>query len=301
MRLSEAIDGYYLACRVNNISQKSMTSYQANVNSFLNVVGDMPVNELNPNHIRVFIAHEMERVSLNTGKPLSSESVAKAYAVIRTFCRWLYDQDLTETCITARTKPPKTDHSLPEALTKDEIFRIFEYIEIHRTFRDKVIWEFFLDTGCRLSEVAGLKLDDVNLQEGWAKVFGKGRKEGIVPLGSKLCSDLQRYIVRYRQAPASESALFVSNRAPYRRLTKDGLASLIKTVHKQVGITGKYGPHKLRHTMATQFISNGGDIAILRRILRHSDIKVTQRYINLVQNDVQSAHRDFSPMDHLNR
>ncbi len=141
----------------------------------------------------------------------------------------------------------------------------------------------------------------MNIQEGWAKVFGKGRKEGIVPLGDKLCSDLQRYIVRYRQAPESEKALFVTGRAPHRRLTKDGLASLIKTVHKAVGINGKYGPHKLRHTMATQFISNGGDIAILRRILRHSDIKVTQRYINLVQNDVQSAHREFSPMDHLNR
>ncbi len=77
MRLSEAIEAYYLACRVNNISQKSMISYQSNVNSFLNVVGDMPVNELTPNHVRIYIAHEMERISPNTGKHLSSESVAK--------------------------------------------------------------------------------------------------------------------------------------------------------------------------------------------------------------------------------
>jgi integrase/recombinase XerD len=259
----------------------------------------MPVNELNPNHVRIFIAHEMERKHPYTGEPLSSESVAKAYAVVRTFCRWLYDQGFTETCVTNRTKPPRTDHNLPEALTNEEINKIFEYLDIHCTFRDKVIWEFFLDTGCRLSEVAGLNIDDVNLQEGWAKVFGKGRKEGIVPLGNKLCGDLHRYIVKYRQAPDSEPALFVSNRTPHQRLTKGGLASLIKRVHKAVGVTGKYGPHKLRHTMATQFISNGGDIAILRRILRHSDIKVIQRYIILVQTDVQSAHREFSPMDHL--
>ena len=78
MRLSEAVEGYYLACRVNNISQKSMISYQSNVNSFLNVVGDMPVNELTPNHVRMYIAHEMERISPNTGRHLSSETVAKA-------------------------------------------------------------------------------------------------------------------------------------------------------------------------------------------------------------------------------
>jgi integrase/recombinase XerD len=301
MLLSEVIEGYYLACRVNNITQKTMTSYQSNVNNFLKVIGDMPVNELNPNHIRVFIAHEMGRKHPYTGNPLSTETIGKSYAVVRTFCRWLFDQGFTETCISDRTKPPKIEQNLPEALTKDEIVRIFEYIDIHCTFRDRVIWEFFLDTGCRLSEVAGLEINDVNLNEGWAKVFGKGRKEGIVPLGNKLCGDLHRYIVKYRQAPEDETALFVSNRVPHMGLTKGGLASLIKRVHKAVGITGKYGPHKLRHTMATQFISNGGDIAILRRILRHSDIKVTQRYINLVQHDVQSAHREYSPMDHLNR
>ena len=72
MRLSEAIEAYYLACRVNNISQKSMISYQSNVNSFLTVVGDMPVNELTPNHVRIYIAHEMERISPNTGRHLSA-------------------------------------------------------------------------------------------------------------------------------------------------------------------------------------------------------------------------------------
>jgi len=223
----------------------------------------------------------------------------RAYAIVRSFARWLYNQDLTPTCVTDKTKAPRTDQLMPKALSKEEIRKIFEYIEIAGTFRDKVLWEFFLDTGCRLAEVAGLELDDLNLLEGWAKVFGKGRKEGIVPMGNRLCEDLHRYINRYRRAPMDEMKVFCSNKVPYRGLTRNGMQMLVKRLHKAVGIKGKYGPHILRHTMATQFIANGGDVSVLRRILRHSDIKTTQRYVNLVASDIISSHRDNSPIDRL--
>ncbi len=299
MQLSEALQNYLLACRVNNIAEKTFIGYEYTLNSFLEVVGEMTVYDLSPNHVRQFMIYEMDRKHPRTGKPLSSETRMKAYAVVRTFCRWLYNQELTPTCVTDKTRAPRTDQLMPEVLTKDEINKIFEYIEIAGTFRDKVIWEFFLDTGCRLSEVSRLTLDDVNLNEGWARVFGKGRKEGIVPMGNRLCEDLYKYIHRYRRAPDDELHIFCSNRVPYRALTRDGLQMLVKRVHKKVGIKGKYGPHVLRHTMATQFIANGGDVSILRRILRHSDIKTTQRYVNLAASDVISSHKDNSPIDRM--
>ena len=299
MLMQEAIDQFYLACKVNNISQRTMSGYKFNLKNFVEIVGNIPVHELTANHVRMFIANQMGRRHMRTGAPLSSQTINKSYAVVRAFCRWMVNEGLISTSPTDRTQPPRVDYDLPEALTKEEIRNIFHYLEITRNFRDKVLFEFFLDTGCRVAEVANLTLDDIHIVEGWAKVKGKGRKEGIVPLGNKLCSDLHLYISMYRIAPEDEKSLFVSSVAPHKGLTRDGISSLVKRVHKAVGIKGKYGPHKLRHTMATQYIANGGDIAILRRILRHSNITVTQRYINLVQNDVQDSHRQFSPIDHL--
>jgi integrase/recombinase XerD len=299
MLLSEAIDQYFLACKVNNSSKRTINGYQYNLDNFINVIGDQPIEQITANDIRKFMANEMARTNMRSGEPLSSQTNYKAYSVVRTFFNWLAEQELIEKAPTDRTRPPKVDDDLPEALTKEEIRRIFEYLEIIGSFRDKVIFEFFLDTGCRVAEVADLEMDDIHIHDGWAKVKGKGRKEGIVPLGKKLCMDLNLYITRYRRAPEDQRALFVSSRSPCTGLTRDGISSMVKRVHKAVDIKGKYGPHKLRHTMATQFIANGGDISILRRILRHTSVAVTQRYINLVQGDVQSAHRDYSPLDHL--
>jgi len=299
MQIQEAIDQYFLARKVNNISQRTMDGYAFNLKNFVDIVGNIPVEELTANHVRMFIANQMGRRHMRTGEPLSSQTINKAYAVVRAFCIWMVNEGLITTSPTDRTQSPKVDYDLPEALTKAEIRKIFQYLEITRNFRDRVIFEFFLDTGCRVAEVANLTLDDMHITEGWAKVKGKGRKEGIVPLGNQLCKDLHLYISMYRIAPEDEKSLFVSSVAPHKGLTRDGLSSMIKRVHKAVGVKGKYGPHKLRHTMATQYIANGGDIAILRRILRHTNITVTQRYINLVQNDVQDSHRQFSPIDHL--
>jgi site-specific recombinase XerD len=208
-------------------------------------------------------------------------------------------EELIPSTPTNKTKPPRVDIDLPEALTREEIGRIFDHLDRFGSFRDKVIFEFFLDTGCRVGEVANLTLDDIYLFEGFAKEKGKGRREGIVPMGAKLCHDLKLYLTRYRRAPEEEKGLFVSSKAPYGALTRDGIISLVKRVHRAVNIKEKFGPHKLRHSMATQFIANGGDVVILKKILRLSNINVTQRYINLVQNDVQEAHRQHSPLDQI--
>jgi integrase/recombinase XerD len=301
LNLKDAIDQYFLACKVNNISERTIDGYRYNLKKFFDVVRDMPVTELSANHIRTFLAHEMERTNERTGKELSSQTRYKAYSVVRSFCNWMVDDNLIQSAPTDKIKPPKVDEDLPEALTQDEISRIFNYLDRYCSFRDKVIFEFFLDTGCRVNEVANLTIDDVHIQDGWAKVFGKGRKEGIVPMGDTLCRDLHRYITIHRRAPESEKGLFVSSREPYNQLTRDGIITLIKRINKAAGVKGKYGPHKLRHTMATQYIKNGGDVAILRKILRHSNITITQRYINLVADDIQTAHRDFSPLDRLRK
>lgn len=298
MNLTEAIQQYILDCKVNNTSENTISSYEYFLRRLYNVVGEMPINELNATHVRLFVSEEMGRTNEHTGEPLSSFTINKGYCVVRSFSNWLRDQDLVREAPTDKTKPPRVDDDLPDALTREELDRIMDYLDT-RNFRDKVIFEFFLDTGCRLAEVANLTLEDVHITEGWARVFGKGRKEGIVPMGDRLCRDLHMYVTRYRKAPPSVNAFFVSTVAPYHGLTRNGLATMVKRVHVACDIEGKRGAHKLRHTMATQYIANGGDISVLRKVLRHSHITTTQRYVNLVRNDIQEAHARYSPLDNL--
>lgn len=299
LHLQEAIDQYFLACKVNNISDNTISSYRYHLKNFLNITGNIPVHDLSTNHIRSFIGHEMGRKNEHTGEELSSFTVNKAYGVVRSFCNFLADEELIHSAPTDKIKAPKIDKDLPEALSEDEIIRLFDYIERYSSFRDKVIFEFFLDTGCRVNEVACLTLDDVHIDEGWAKVFGKGRKERIVFMGDKLCHDLHRYITFHRRAPEDEKGLFVSSVAPYKQLTRDGIITMVKRAQHAVGVKGKCGPHKLRHTMATQYIKNGGEVAHLRFMLGHTNITTTQRYVNLSPNDVKQAHSKFSPLDRL--
>jgi site-specific recombinase XerC len=155
MLLSECIEQYKLNMKVNNLSKATHEYYGRVLKLFLALLSDMPINEYNANHVRMFMAHEMERRNEHSGQPLSSITIFKEYAVIRAFSNWLEDQEIIRKAPTKFTRPPKVDLYLPEALTNEEIEKIFDYIDIRGCFRDKVLWEFFLDTGCRLSEVAG--------------------------------------------------------------------------------------------------------------------------------------------------
>lgn len=297
MKLNDAIDDFLLNCEVEAKTAKTMRSYHDILYNYMQIIGNIEVETMTPTHIRQYMASEMKR-TIPGDRNLSSYSLFKYYSVVRIFVRWLFKQKMITTCPTDYTRAPKMDNDLPDALTKEEVTRLFKYLEDHRTYRDKVLFEFFLDTGCRLAEVVGLNLEDVHIKEGWVKVFGKGHKQGIVPIGMQLAKDLNTYILRYRKPKdPDEKALFLNHMD--ERLGYEGLSILVRRVLSDVGVDGKKGPHKLRHTFATNYLRNHGDLESLRRIMRHNNIKTTTRYTNLVMEDVLSAHRSASPLDNL--
>jgi site-specific recombinase XerD len=289
----QAIDNYLLACRAEGHSVKTMSLKRGFLNDFAKFTGDIAVRQIAPNTIQEYIVEKMDSPGKISEK-MSSYSVAKYYSVVRAFLRWAYQQGMTDNCATDYTRPPRIDNDLPDALSPDELVRLVRHLKGAASFRDRVIFEFFLDTGCRLSEVIGLDVDDINLEGGYARVVGKGRKEALVPLGIKLSRDLHTYIVRHREATLGERAVFVTRHGT--RFSDEGMKTLVRRHMNAVGVEGKHGPHKLRHTFATQFLRKGGDMETLRRILRHTDIKVTQRYTHLRTEDLLQAHRLVSPM-----
>jgi len=146
-------------------------------------------------------------------------------------------------------------------------------------------------------KVVQLDLKAFHLKDGWVKVYSKGRRERILPLGRAISRDLEEYVNLIRPAVAQEDeeALFVTQDGS--RYTREGMSTLIKTKLQKIGVEGHYGPHKLRHTYATNYLRNGGQLEQLRIVMGHRDISTTQRYLSLMPEDLYKAQLSASPYD----
>ena len=301
--LSQAFTEFMADCNGKNLTRKTLRAYNDVLHQWIQVVGkDKDVKELTVSDIRNYVASLQTRPGHQEDTSFSTHSVAKYYAVIRTFVRWLFAEELVPSILTVNFKGPKVSHDLPDPLNDEELGRLSRSVQ-QRCFRDRVIVEFFLDTGVRLEELSGLTLDRINLEGFTATVIGKGRKTRQVPLGPQLSRDLRYYIDRYRHpAHPAEPILFLQEKGEHvgHSMGYEGMSSLIRRILEPIRTSGKCGPHTLRHTFATLYLRNRGSLEGLRRILGHTDVKVTQRYIHLVNADVQEDHRTASPLAHLN-
>lgn len=298
MKLKDSVDEWLIAKEIENVSVKTMQIYSSMAGEMVDYLGDIDLKDFEARQVREFLGYQMKREGRH-GK-LSDATLHKYYSVIRTYCRWLQAQEYKVLAPTDKVKAPKVEEKLPETLSDDELDRLWVYLNARCTFRVRLIFEFFLDTGARLSEVQRLNVKDVNLDNGWCKIYGKGRREEIIPLGKKLTLDMHRYLFDIRPeivGNLDDDAFFVTKKGT--RYTKSGLSTLVKTKLKRVGVEGSYGPHKLRHTYATNFLRNKGGVEQLRRILRHRSVKTTQRYIALLPEDLINAQMVASPLDHL--
>ena len=157
-----------------------------------------------------------------------------------------------------------------------------------------------LDTGLRASELVGLAVSDVNLDDGLLKVYGKGNKERVVPIGARVQRALWKYLQRHRPQPANPLCPILFLTASGRPITVDRLRTIIKKYASKAGIEGvRCSPHTFRHTFAVSYLRNGGDIFSLQRILGHSSLDIVRIYVNLAVADVKACHRRFSPADNM--
>jgi len=166
--------------------------------------------------------------------------------------------------------------------------------------RDRLLILLYLDTAARLGEITNLKVSDINPAERCLKVFGKGQKERIVPIGVTTQKMLWKYLNLYRPEPAISRYNHVFLTRDGRPLTKNRVEAIMKKYGRKAGITGvRCSPHTLRHTACVMWLRNGGDIFSLQRITGHSSLEVLRGYVNLAQGDIAAAHQRYSAVDNL--
>jgi len=232
---------------------------------------------------------------------LAAISVQTYVRSLRAFFSWLHREGYTEENILADLKPPKAPQKLAKVLTDEEIRRILACLhpDTATGCRDTAIIITFLDTGLRLSELANLKLADAQVDQSYLKVMGKGSKERIVPIGGLAQKVLLRYIYHFRSEPLStgEDTVFLTLEG--RSMSSNAIKMIFERIAEKSGVN-RFHAHLCRHTFATNYLINGGDVFSLQQILGHTSLEMVRRYVTLASAQVRVQHRKYSPMDRMN-
>jgi len=238
-----------------------------------------------------------EFISLKRKTGLAESSIARLTVAIRSFFKFLAkDQGVAD--YARELLPPAIPKRLPKALTVDEINSLLSApSEEGLGIRDRALLELLYATGARVSEIIALNVDDVRASDEsitTIRLFGKGKKERIVPMGSYAKKALDQYLTRVRRGllKKNESALFLNARGS--RLTRQSAWAIVLEAAKRAGIKREISPHALRHSFATHLLDGGADIRVVQELLGHASVTTTQIYtlvtIDKLRESYASAH-----------
>jgi integrase/recombinase XerD len=220
---------------------------------------------------------------------LDPASIERHIAAVKSFFAFLIREGHVQSDPTANIKLPRKSKKLPKALTMNEAKNL---VECPSFARDKAIMELLYATGIRASELITLTLNDVNLDVGFVKCFGKGGKERIVPVGAGAVSAIREYIKNSRPKTATD-ILFLDRLG--RHLTRQGLWFIVKKYVKLSGVRASASTHTLRHSFATHLLEGGADLRCVQEMLGHSDISTTQIYTSVSRERLKKVYRSAHP------
>jgi integrase/recombinase XerD len=227
-------------------------------------------------------------------------SINRRLSAIKTFYSWLVDTDKLENDPLSVVSGPRKPRNLPHSIGIEDLRRLLEVSDTSTIegLRNQAILELFYATGARISEVSGLRLTDVDLDESQVKVMGKGSKQRIIPLHQLAVKSLRGYLLRARpellKASSSPTvAFFLSTRG--LPMGADAMRKMFKACLTAAGLDSSLSPHDLRHTFATDLLENGADLRSVQELLGHASLSTTQIYTHLSIGHLKDTHRKAHP------
>lgn len=237
---------------------------------------------------------------INSLKDLNARSVAHYITVINSFYLFLIDEGIIEENPCLNIISPKIPKKLPNYLSEDEIDNLLDIrLVTPYDYRNKAMLELLYATGVRITELINLKVSDVDLYNCFIRVFGKGKKERIVPISDLAVKYLTIYIEEYRNDILKEhdsEYLFISN--SYKNISRQGFFKILKAECERCGIEKNVSPHVLRHSFATHMLKHGADLRIIQELLGHEDISTTQIYAHLVNEKLKEDY-EYHPRNKI--
>lgn len=261
------------------LSKHSVEAYKRDIKNYLLFV-DKNIEDVISNDIENFIQYSKTKRNANP------KSIARYISSIKQFHKFLVRENRLRGDESASIKTPMLEKHLPYALTYEEITLLLNTAKkgdrIKAALNNALI-DFMYSTGVRVSETTKIDIGDINFEEGSVKVFGKGKKERIVPIGSYAIDAINHYMTIARpvfiQKGTGTMALFVNQHG--RRISRQSIWLILQNVAKKAGLTQKIHPHTLRHSFATHMLSGGANIRVIQELLGHSNISTTQIYTKI--------------------
>ncbi len=256
------------------LSRNTAENYERDVGKLFSLAGETALADIQPHQARRFVA-------VLHGRGLEGRTLARALSAWRTFYRYLArDHGLTHNPFHG-IRSPKTPKTLPKALSPDEAARLVDLPgDEPMTIRDRAMFELFYSSGLRLSELTGVKLGDIDFQDGTVRVTGKGNKTRVIPVGDLAQRSLLAWLAaRAPFATPEQPALFVGSSG--RPVSARTVQRRLETWALRQGLTQHVHPHMLRHSFASHVLQSSGDLRAVQEMLGHASISTTQVYTHL--------------------
>ncbi|XUX01077.1 MAG: tyrosine-type recombinase/integrase [Dehalogenimonas sp.] len=284
---------FLLACKVNGLSAATIRYYRQTVGGLVEFLISQGIDDpakVIPFHIRAYLLDRQTKVS--------AISVNDAYRGIRRFFNWLVEEKVVSETPMTNIRPPKVPQKVIQPFTAEDIGRLLSAIDgrVFTSMRNRAIILMFADTGLRLSELVGIKLEDINLGAETVKVLGKGARERFVRIGRQA----QRALINYLKQRQGDSPWLWLGYDGYP-LQKSGVRLMLSILGKKAGLEHvRCSPHTFRHFFAVTALLNGAGEFDVQSLLGHSDLTMTRHYAaSLSSANAVKNHRRFSPIDNL--
>ena len=272
-----------------NASPHTITNYQIDLREFDESIKEKPLDKIRHVDVRLFLARMKE-------KNLSKRSVARKMACLRSFFRFLCREGYLKASPATGLQTPKQERRLPLFLDEDKMVRLIESPDVSDVYgmRDRAILETLYSSGLRVSELVGLNKDNIDFISGVLKVFGKGKKERLAPIGDRALRAIKKYIERLKPEDTKDKKVVFLNKRNKRMTSRDVRRVVDKYIHK-TSLSEKISPHSLRHSFATHLLNRGADLRSVQELLGHSNLSTTQIYTHVSTERLKSVYEKTHP------
>lgn len=272
------------------LSDNTKDAYQRDLNNFSAFLKNKDINKITTNDIRNYINY----LSDNNDK---DKTIARKVVSIRTFFDYLMKEKKITINPCEKIELPKIKKTLPKTLSEEEINKLLDFKpNAALEYRNYAMLQLAYACGLRVSELVNLSLNDINFKDNYVRIFGKGKKERIIPMATSTTNILEEYINVYRNSLLKgylTDKVFISSYG--KPITRQGFFKMLKKHAKEIGIKKEFSPHTLRHSFATELLEYGADLRSVGEMLGHENIKTTQIYTHLSNNKIKKDYEEYHP------